>query len=111
MVQFPSVQTITQLFAALTKRVTSGVLAENKARSEYTDGLWSHNFVGQRMLNHAILMNSGLMCKGVTSNDRLVRLHGKADDFTQQLAGRKEVLRNHTSVIRIAIRADAHGHH
>ena len=43
------------------------------------------------MLEHAILMDAGLMSKGIGTHDGLVRLHGKAGDSGDQTRGAEDV--------------------
>ena len=37
--------------------------------------LRSHDLVAERIVNNAVLVYARLMCEGITSDDRFVRLH------------------------------------
>ena len=55
-------------------------------------------------------MNAGLVREGVTSGNGFVGLHRNASNFTQQLAGAKQMLTHNTGFVGIAVGTNPHGH-
>src|SRR3546814_1291150 len=51
------------------------MLAEHQRRLGQPDRFRRHDFVGAGELQHAVLMDAGLVREGVGADDRLVRLH------------------------------------
>ncbi len=78
LVEFAAFEVVSQLLAAQCERVTAGVLAQHQARIRHANRLRRHDLVGQRILQHPVLMNAGLVREGVASGDGFVRLHGNA---------------------------------
>ncbi len=76
-----------ELLAANRESVAARVFPQHQPRIGNTHGLRGHDFVGQRVLDYAILVDAGLMRKRVATDDGLVGLHLEANDFTEQLAG------------------------
>ena len=110
-VQLAALEMVAELIAAQAEGVASGVLAEDQLRIRDADRLRGHDFVGQAVLQHAVLMNAGFVRERVASDDGLVRLHRNFGDLLQQLAGGIEVLAGNAGGVRILVGADAHGHH
>ena len=54
--------------------------------------LRGHDLVGDLLLDQAVLVNPGLMGKGVCPDDRLVRLDVDARDLCQQSRGLVDIL-------------------
>ncbi len=86
-----AVELVAELFAANGEGVTAGVLAQDEFGIGHADRLRRHDFVGQRVLENAILVDAGFVGEGVASDDGLVGLHGDAGDFAQQLAGGEQL--------------------
>src|SRR3984885_13109094 len=105
-----AVELIAELFAADGEGVTAGVLAEYESGIGHADGLRGHVFVGQRVLENAILVDAGFVGEGVASDDGLVGLHGHAGDLAQQLAGGEQMFGSDGSFVGIAIVTNAEGH-
>lgn len=80
------VQTVAQFLKAGAHGVAAGMLADDEVRGLAADGLGRHDFVGFAVLQHAVLMDAGLMRKGVAADDGLVGGDGAADDERQQAA-------------------------
>src|SRR5258706_9777718 len=109
-VEGAAVELIAELFASDGKRVTSGVLAQHEFGVRHADRLRSHDLVGQRIFQHAILMDAGFVGEGVASDDGFVGLNGDTGNFAEQLARRKKMLGGNTCFVRIAVVAYAHRH-
>ena len=56
-------------------------------------GFGRHDFIGLLMLEHAVLMNPGLMREGVIADDRFVDRHRNAGYLRHQTRSRIELLR------------------
>ena len=61
LIEFAPLKLVSQLFAPQSQRVAAGVLAQHQPRIRHAHRLRRHDFVGQRILEHAILVNSGLV--------------------------------------------------
>ena len=72
--------------------MASGVLAQHEPVAVQADRLRLHDLVGQLVLEHAVLVNAGLVCERVVADDRLVDRHRDAGDLRQKLAGRINLL-------------------
>ncbi len=68
--------------------VAAAVLAEHQFRLGDADILGMHDLVGLAMLEHAVLVDAGLVREGVVADDCLVALHLLAGDRLQQARGR-----------------------
>ena len=68
-----------ELEAELGERLAEGVaprvLAEHQLVRGPADRLGRHDLVGDRRLEHAVLVDPGLVGEGVVAHDRLVGLH------------------------------------
>ena len=91
LVQSLVVQRVTELGQARCKAVASRVLAEDEQRLGHTDRLRFHDFVGFLVLEDAVLVDAGLVGKGVVADDSFVWLHQHARDGTDQLRGAADV--------------------
>jgi len=78
---------IAQLFELVAERRPARVLAEHEVGLLPAHALRRHDLVGLGVLEHAILMDAGLVSEGVGANDGLVRLHREACDRLQHLRG------------------------
>src|SRR5262245_24832032 len=81
-------QLVTQLTIPSRESVSSRVLSEDDQASSHTDALGLHDLVGDRRLEHTVLMDSRLMGESVVTDDCFVDLHGLACEPRQQLARR-----------------------
>ena len=63
------------------------MLAEHERRLRHTHFLGPHDLVGATVLQHAVLVNAGLVRERIAPDDRLVGLHRLAGQGRQQLAG------------------------
>src|SRR5215204_7174055 len=70
-----------EFFEAAGERVPARVLAEDDAVRRHADRLWRHDLVAERIREHAVLVYSGLVRKGVAPHDGLIRLYPEADDL------------------------------
>src|SRR5208282_2803670 len=104
LVQLAALKLVSQLFTAQRQRVPAGVLAQHQSRIGHAHRLRRHDFVGQRILEHAILVNSGLMRKRIAASDGLVWLHRDTCDFRQRLAGSVQLFGGNCGFVRITVR-------
>ena len=76
------------------QRVAAGVLAEHdRVRRVQADRLGRHDLVGRALLEHAVLVDAGLVLEGVAAHDRLVGLHAVAGQARDQAAGAGDLAR------------------
>ncbi len=90
--------------------MTSGVLAQNKLVLIKTDRFRRHDLVGRLFHDHAMLMNAGLVGKGIRPDNGLVGLHHDAGDSRQHAAGGIDVLGGHARVVGQYVIAGPKGH-
>src|SRR5574343_373444 len=105
-----AIQLDSQFLQAGLEGITPGMLTEHKLVLCPAHVLRTHDFVGFTVLQHAILMNTGLMSEGVGANHRLVRLHRVAGDLGNQLGGRNDLRRIDARLNLENIRPRPHGH-
>src|SRR6185295_2798545 len=98
------------LLAAALHGVTAGVLAEHQAGGG-ADVLRAHDLVGAPILEHAVLVDAGLVREGVAADDRLVRLHAFTGQRGQQLTGAEDLARVDAVGERQPIAAHVDRHH
>src|ERR1043165_8436888 len=67
------------------------MLTQHERVRRHTDRLRRHDLVAKRIINHTVLMNTSLMSERIAADDRLVRLHVKADDARKHLTRRIEL--------------------
>lgn len=60
------------------------MLAHDQRGFGEADGFRRHDFVGGGIFQHAILMDAGLVSKGIRSGDGLIDLHFLAGDALHQ---------------------------
>ena len=83
---------IAQCLGAIGQGGAAAVLAQHQIGLGQAHVLGPHDLVGAALLEHAVLMDAGLVGKGVAADDRLVALHLNARDVRHQTAGRHEPL-------------------
>ena len=76
-----------ELLQRLAQRVAAGVLAQHDRVRLEADRRGVHDLVGRALLEHAVLVDAGLVREGVAADDRLVRLHLVAGQARDQAAG------------------------
>ncbi len=86
------------------------MLAEHEIGLGEADVLGPHDLVGPRLLEHAVLVDAGLVGEGVAADDRLVALHLNAGDRRDQPAGGHEPWAVDPRVGVVVILPDAQGH-
>src|SRR5439155_1352577 len=64
--------------------VAARVLAEHQAVRVEADRLGPHDLVVETVLQHAVLVDTGLVREGVVAHDRLVDRDGDAGDLREQ---------------------------
>ena len=69
------------------------MLAENQCAVFDSNGLWSHDFIGERIFQHSVLMNPGFVCKRILADDCLVALNMHAGQRREQTARFKNFFR------------------
>src|ERR1035438_8958043 len=65
----------------------AGMLAEDKMGFGDANQRWSHDLVAEGVGQHAVLVDAGLVGKGVVAHDSLVWRGPEGDDLPQYLAG------------------------
>ena len=78
--------------AAALNGVPAGMTAEHELLGRLADVLRPHDLVGARVLQHAVLVDAGLVRERVAADDGLVRLDRFVGELGQQLAGLEESL-------------------
>ena len=94
------------------ERGPATVLAKHEVGAFEPHVLRPHDFVGARLLEHAILVDARLVGKGVLPHDRLVSRHLDAGDVGHQPAGRHKLLCDDPrgAMVVVAPRAKRHHH-
>jgi hypothetical protein len=88
----------------------AGMLAEHEPGARRANNLRSHDFVGQRIFQDAVLMDAGLMRERVRADDCFVGRDRHAHDLAEQPAGRAQLLRPDSRPQRQLITAHVQGH-
>ena len=95
---------------ALAQRVAAGMLAEHELGAREADVLGPHDLVGLAMLEHAVLVDAGLVRERVVADDGLVARDGRADDVGEQARGRVQQRRADAGLEMEAVGARAQRH-
>ncbi len=74
-IESAAIELVAQLFAPDAESVSARVLAQHQFRIGHSHRLWRHDFVGQGILQNAVLMNAGFVGKCIATDNRLIRLH------------------------------------
>src|SRR5437763_14425861 len=83
---------IAELTQLRIQSMPSGVLTKYKIGVHPSHGLWRHDLVGQRVFQHAILVYTSFMGKGIYSHDSFVGLHRNVGQAADKLAGCQKLL-------------------
>ena len=67
-------------------------LADRELAARQPDRLRGHDLVGQRVLDHTVLVDPGLVGECIAADDRLVRLDREPGQVADQAAGRRDLL-------------------
>mmetsp|Transcript_12663 Transcript_12663/g.30559 ORF Transcript_12663/g.30559 Transcript_12663/m.30559 type:complete len:514 (+) Transcript_12663:268-1809(+) len=118
LVQRLALQGIAQLLELGLERVAPAVLAHHHpdvaVPAEVPDGLRRDDLVRQLVLQHAVLVDAGLVREGVGPHDGLVRLHRHAAVLAHHLGARVDVHRVDGSVraedLLLPAHEDGHAH-
>src|SRR3954469_10941997 len=110
-IELPAFEVITKLFATQTQRMPPRMLTQYQFRVRHTYRLRRHDFVRQAILEHAILMNAGLVRESIASDDGFVRLHRNTSDFLEQLVGGIQLFSDNAGLKWIAISAHSKRHY
>ena len=112
LVDFRCGQREAERLAARLHGMASRVATEDEARgSRLPDVLGPHDFIGARVLQHAVLMDAGLVRERVAPDDRLVGLHRLVGDLSEQLARREQLGRVDRRVVGHPVLTHAQRHH
>src|SRR3954470_19944283 len=65
----------------------AGMLAEHQRRTRNTNHFGLNDLVGETVLQHTVLVNTGLVSEGVAADNRLVGLRKYAGEVREELAG------------------------
>src|SRR6266536_2520099 len=110
-VQFIVAQLDAKLLEAIHQRVPSRMLAQHDAVGRHAHRLRRHDLVAERIAEHTMLVNAGLMGKSIASDNRLVRLHAETQRLREQFAGGVELRAVDAALVRIDVVADVYAHH
>ncbi len=105
------VEGVAELDDAVAEGVATGVLAEHEVGADVADVLRSHDLVGRRVLEHAVLMDACLVGEGVLADDGFVPLNLHAGDAGDQTARREQPLSFDVGGDAVVVLAGADGHH
>ena len=92
LVECLALELVAQLPELALEAATAGQLADRQLAAGQPDRLGRHDLVGQRVLDHAVLVDPGLVGEGVAADDRLVRLDREPGQVADQAAGGGELL-------------------
>ena len=87
------VELVAQFGHPVAEGMPAAVLAQHEVRADEADVFRPHDFVGGALLQHAVLVDAGLVGEGVLPDDRLVPLDDHAGDRRDQPAGGAQLLR------------------
>ena len=90
----------------MAQRGAAGVLAENQVRAGDADQGRGHDFVAERVGQHAVLMDAGLVGEGVVADDGLVGRGLEGDELAEHLAGGIELVELDAGGDAVAVAAD-----
>ena len=90
--QFFLIQLVPQLFVLLAQGMPPTVLAHHQRAADDSHGLGSHDFVGERMFQHAVLMDPCFVSEGILSHHCLVGLNKGPGEVGYQPAGTVNLL-------------------
>src|SRR4051812_20375941 len=85
--QLSFLELVAQLLVTALQRVPARVFPQDQSRPGNPHHLGADDLVGQTVLEHAVLVNSGLVSKGVAAHDCLVWRWKDSGEVGQQLAG------------------------
>ena len=100
-----------QLLERVAQGVAAGVLAEHERVRLEPDRGGVHDLVGGALLQHAVLVDAGLVREGVAAHDRLVRLHLVAGQAGHHAAGARDLARVHAGPEPVRGLAHVEQHH
>src|SRR5262249_20811373 len=92
-VELVAVEAVAELLERVLERVAPGVLAEHQLALREPDGGGVHDLVGERGLEHPVLVDAGLVGEGVPPDGRLVRLDQVAGEAADQAARPRDLRR------------------
>ena len=105
-------EVIAELGELALQAAAAAELAHRQARARKAHRLRGHDLVGERVLEHAVLVDARLVREGVAADDGLVGLDAEAGQVADQPAGVAELLGvDAVARDRELGRAGAQGHH
>src|SRR5262245_2075276 len=87
------------------------MFAEHYAVGLHADRFGSHDLVGDAVLQHSVLVNSGFVRERVLAHDGLVGLHHHAGDVRERLARTEKLLGRHAVFVGHQVFAHAQRHY
>ena len=87
------------------------MLAQHQVGPRHADVFGPHDLVGRAILEHAVLVDAGLVGEGVAADDRLVALHGQPGDRREHPADRVEPLGLDAGRQAVIVEAGLQRHH
>src|SRR5207249_8183817 len=103
-------QAVAKVLEALGERVTPGVFAQHDVVRRHADRLGRDDFVSDRVLQNAVLVDAGLVRESVAPHDGLVALHGDAGEAGEQLARGIKLFGADIRVDRKGVAPEVNGH-
>ena len=81
-----ALEVVAELLELALEAAPAGQLADRQLAAGQPDRLRRHDLVGQRVLDHAVLVDARLVGEGVAADDRLVGLDGEPGQVADQAA-------------------------
>ena len=75
LIQLNIIQLKTKFLDPVRKCMTTRMFAQHQIAGFDPHRLRSHDFVGQGIFQHSVLVDSSFVCKGISTNNRLIRLN------------------------------------
>ena len=103
---------VAEVAQLLLEALAAGQLADRQLAAGEPDRLRGHDLVGERVLDHAVLVDPALVGEGVGAHDGLVGLDREAGEVAHQAAGGRDLLGLHAAgQLGELGRARPEGHH
>jgi len=111
LINFRFAQFEAQFLAAAGQPRPAGMFSQHQVAALAAHRFRGHDFIGQGMGYHAVLVNAGFVGESVAPHHGLVEGDGQAGDHAEQRAGGHNLRGFYAAFVGIAIAARMHGHH
>src|SRR6204780_5216661 len=78
---------VAEFIEARAQSIAAGMFSQDQAARRNSHLFRNDNFVGQRIFQDAVLVNSGFMGEGISTDDRFIRRDANASDRAEHPAG------------------------